>query len=149
MVGLGAAAAVARVMRTLLFGVSPLDPLRFAVVPLTLATVARPRAFYRLLGLPPSVSSMPREPNNHSRLVRAISWTGFSTKQFSWPRLARKNPRDDHARDAVLPDWKKLKIQKPNENSKLVNLEDAHKESQARAAIAASMRGGGGQAAAT
>lgn len=39
-IGLGAAAAVARLMRTLLFGVSPLDPLSFAVVPLVLVAAA-------------------------------------------------------------------------------------------------------------
>jgi ABC-type antimicrobial peptide transport system permease subunit len=39
-VGLGVAAAVARPMRTLLFGVSPLDPLSFVAVPLILAVVA-------------------------------------------------------------------------------------------------------------
>jgi predicted permease len=39
-IGLGAAGAVARMLRTLLFGVSPLDPLSFAVVPLVLAAAA-------------------------------------------------------------------------------------------------------------
>ena len=39
-IGLGAAAGIARLMRTLLFGVSPLDPLSFAVVPLILALAA-------------------------------------------------------------------------------------------------------------
>jgi FtsX-like permease family len=39
-IGLGAAAAIARLMRTLLFGVSPLDPLSFAVVPLILVLAA-------------------------------------------------------------------------------------------------------------
>lgn len=39
-VGLGAAVVVARLMRTLLFGVSPDDPLSFAAVPLILALVA-------------------------------------------------------------------------------------------------------------
>ena len=42
---LGAAALVARLMRTLLFGVSPLDPLSFAAVPLILATAAAIAAF--------------------------------------------------------------------------------------------------------
>ena len=39
-IGLGAATAVARLMRTLLFGVSPLDPLSFAAVPLVLIAAA-------------------------------------------------------------------------------------------------------------
>jgi len=39
-VGLGAALAVSRLMRTLLFGVSPLDPVSFAAVPLILAVAA-------------------------------------------------------------------------------------------------------------
>jgi len=44
-IGLGAAAAVARLMRTLLFGVSPLDPLSFAAVPLILAAAAALASF--------------------------------------------------------------------------------------------------------
>ena len=44
-IGLGAAAAIARLMRTLLFGVSPLDPLSFAVVPLILALAAALASF--------------------------------------------------------------------------------------------------------
>jgi predicted permease len=39
-IGLGAAAAVAQLMRTLLFGVQPLDPLSFAVVALVLIAAA-------------------------------------------------------------------------------------------------------------
>lgn len=39
-IGLGAATAVARLMRTLLFGVNPLDPLSFAAVPLVLIAAA-------------------------------------------------------------------------------------------------------------
>jgi predicted permease len=39
-IGLGAAAAVARMLRTLLFGVSSLDPLSFAAVPFVLAAAA-------------------------------------------------------------------------------------------------------------
>jgi predicted permease len=39
-IGLGGATIVARLMRTLLFGVSPLDPLSFAAVPLILAAAA-------------------------------------------------------------------------------------------------------------
>jgi predicted permease len=39
-IGLGAAAMVARMMRTLLFDVSPLDPLSFATVPFILAAAA-------------------------------------------------------------------------------------------------------------
>ena len=39
-IGLGAATAVARMLRTLLFGVSPLDPLSFAAVPFILAAAA-------------------------------------------------------------------------------------------------------------
>ena len=45
MIGLGAAAAVARLMRTLLFGVSPFDPLSFAVVPLILVLAAALASF--------------------------------------------------------------------------------------------------------
>ena len=44
-IGLGVAAAVARLMTALLFGVSPLDPLSFAVVPLILATAATLASF--------------------------------------------------------------------------------------------------------
>jgi predicted permease len=44
-IGLGAAAATARLMRTLLFGVSPLDPLSFAVVPLILILAAALASF--------------------------------------------------------------------------------------------------------
>ena len=44
-IGLGAAASVARLMRTLLFGVSPIDPLSFAAVPLILAIAAATAAF--------------------------------------------------------------------------------------------------------
>jgi predicted permease len=44
-IGLGAAAAVAQLMRTLLFGVSPIDPLSFAVVPLILALAAALASF--------------------------------------------------------------------------------------------------------
>jgi ABC-type antimicrobial peptide transport system permease subunit len=43
--GLGAGAAAARTLRTLLFGVSPLDPLSFAVVPLILAMAAALASF--------------------------------------------------------------------------------------------------------
>jgi hypothetical protein len=39
-IGLGTAAAVARMLRTLLFGVSPLDPLSFAAVPFILAAAS-------------------------------------------------------------------------------------------------------------
>ncbi len=39
-IGLGAAAALMRLMKTLLFGISPLDPLTFLAVPLVLATAA-------------------------------------------------------------------------------------------------------------
>ena len=35
-VGLGAAAALTRMMKSLLFGVAPLDPVTFAAVPVTL-----------------------------------------------------------------------------------------------------------------
>lgn len=38
--GLGAAAALMRLMKTLLFGISPLDPLTFVAVPVILATAA-------------------------------------------------------------------------------------------------------------
>jgi ABC-type antimicrobial peptide transport system permease subunit len=44
-IGLGAAAAVARMLRTLLFGVSPLDPVSFAAVPLVLAAAAALASF--------------------------------------------------------------------------------------------------------
>ncbi|MGA7752876.1 MAG: ABC transporter permease, partial [Candidatus Sulfotelmatobacter sp.] len=40
LIGLGAAAALMRLMKTLLFGISPLDPLTFLAVPLVLATAA-------------------------------------------------------------------------------------------------------------
>ena len=39
-VGLGAAAALMRLMRTLLFGISPLDPVTFTAVPVALAAAA-------------------------------------------------------------------------------------------------------------
>jgi ABC-type antimicrobial peptide transport system permease subunit len=39
-IGLGAAAAVMRLMRTLLFGISPLDPVTFIAVPVALAAAA-------------------------------------------------------------------------------------------------------------
>ena len=39
-VGLGAAAALMRLMRTLLFGISPLDPVTFAAVPIVLVAAA-------------------------------------------------------------------------------------------------------------
>jgi len=39
-IGLGVAASVTHLMRALLFGVSPLDPLSFAVVPLVLVAAA-------------------------------------------------------------------------------------------------------------
>jgi ABC-type antimicrobial peptide transport system permease subunit len=39
-VGIGAAAGVTRLMRTLLFGISPLDPLTFATVSVPLAAAA-------------------------------------------------------------------------------------------------------------
>jgi ABC-type antimicrobial peptide transport system permease subunit len=39
-IGMGAAAAVSRLMSSLLFGVSPLDPVSFAAVPLILAAAA-------------------------------------------------------------------------------------------------------------
>jgi predicted permease len=44
-IGLGAAAVVARLMRTLLFGVSPLDPVSFAAVPIILAAAATLASF--------------------------------------------------------------------------------------------------------
>ena len=44
-IGLGAAAAIAQLMRTLLFGVRPLDPLSFAVVPLILVLAATLASF--------------------------------------------------------------------------------------------------------
>ena len=44
-IGLGAAAAIARLMTTLLFGVSPLDPVSFAAVPLVLALAAALASF--------------------------------------------------------------------------------------------------------
>jgi ABC-type antimicrobial peptide transport system permease subunit len=39
-IGIGAAAALMRLMKTLLFGVSPLDPVSFLAVPLALAAAA-------------------------------------------------------------------------------------------------------------
>jgi len=44
-VGLAAAVVVARLMRTLLFGISPVDPLSFAAVPLVLAAAAALASF--------------------------------------------------------------------------------------------------------
>jgi predicted permease len=44
-IGIGAAAALARLMRALLFGVSPLDPFTFAAVPALLAAVAALASF--------------------------------------------------------------------------------------------------------
>jgi ABC-type antimicrobial peptide transport system permease subunit len=44
-VGLGAAAVVVRLMRTLLFGVSPVDPLSFTAVPLILVAAAAVASF--------------------------------------------------------------------------------------------------------
>jgi ABC-type antimicrobial peptide transport system permease subunit len=44
-IGLGAAAAIARLMTALLFGVSPLDPVSFAAVPLVLALAAALASF--------------------------------------------------------------------------------------------------------
>ncbi len=44
-IGLGAAAALVHLMRTLLFGVSPFDPLSFAVVPLILVVAAALASF--------------------------------------------------------------------------------------------------------
>jgi predicted permease len=44
-IGLGAAAAVARMMRTILFGVSPIDPLSFAAVPFILAAASALASF--------------------------------------------------------------------------------------------------------
>jgi len=45
LIGLGAAAAIVQLMRTLLFGVSPLDPLSFGVVPLILVLAAALASF--------------------------------------------------------------------------------------------------------
>jgi ABC-type lipoprotein release transport system permease subunit len=39
-IGLGAAAALMRLMRTLLFGISPLDPVTFMAVPVALVAAA-------------------------------------------------------------------------------------------------------------
>jgi len=39
-IGLGAAAALMRLMRTLLFGISPLDPITFLAVPVVLVAAA-------------------------------------------------------------------------------------------------------------
>jgi ABC-type antimicrobial peptide transport system permease subunit len=44
-IGFGAAVAVSRLLRTLLFGVTPLDPLSFAAVPLILAVAAALASF--------------------------------------------------------------------------------------------------------
>src|SRR4029077_20302718 len=43
--GLGAAAGVARLMKTLLYGVSPLDPFSFAAMPLILLAAAAMASF--------------------------------------------------------------------------------------------------------
>ena len=45
LLGLGAAAGVARLMKTLLYGVSPLDPFSFAAVPLILVAAAALASF--------------------------------------------------------------------------------------------------------
>jgi ABC-type antimicrobial peptide transport system permease subunit len=39
-IGLGAAAAVMQLMKSLLFGISPLDPLTYIMVPMVLAAAA-------------------------------------------------------------------------------------------------------------
>ena len=39
-VGLGSAAGVTRLMRSLLFGISPLDPVTFTAMPIVLAAAA-------------------------------------------------------------------------------------------------------------
>jgi ABC-type antimicrobial peptide transport system permease subunit len=44
-IGMGAATAVVRLLRTLLFGVSPFDPVSFAAVPLILAVAAAVASF--------------------------------------------------------------------------------------------------------
>ena len=54
-IGLGAAALVAQMMRALLFGISPIDPVSFAVMPLILAEPRRLPAFCRPLALPPLI----------------------------------------------------------------------------------------------
>ena len=54
-IGLGAAAALMRLMKTLLFGISPLDPPTFLAVPLILATAAALASYCRLAELPESI----------------------------------------------------------------------------------------------
>ena len=44
-VGLGAAAALMRLMRALLFGISPLDPVTFTAVPVALVAAAAPASY--------------------------------------------------------------------------------------------------------
>jgi ABC-type lipoprotein release transport system permease subunit len=39
-IGLGAAAGLTRLMRSLLFGISPLDPITFTAIPVVLASAA-------------------------------------------------------------------------------------------------------------
>ena len=56
-IGMGAAAAVARLMASLLFGVNPLDPLSFAAVPLILAAAAALASFLPRPESPRSIRS--------------------------------------------------------------------------------------------
>ncbi len=71
-VGLGAAAAIAQLMRTLLFGVSPVDPVSFAAVPIVLAASSSPGQFparpARLHNQP--LRSPPRRVKNGAVILR-------------------------------------------------------------------------------
>ena len=47
MIGLGAAAGLTRLMSTLLYGITPLDPVTYVTVPLVLATATALASYLR------------------------------------------------------------------------------------------------------
>ena len=64
-VGLGAAAALMRLMRTLLFGISPLDPVTFTAVPVAWSLQRHWQAICRRAAPLRSIRSKRFEPNNY------------------------------------------------------------------------------------